>query len=78
MLKANLDPEHLANFMFRLSQEDSAFPEYLEWVSTHPDSKDRSADILKLRNESGKTEFDSLATEEEWESLKTRLNLNYL
>lgn len=78
MLKANLDPEHLANFMFRLSQEDEAFPEYLEWVSTHPDSKDRSADVLKMRNESGQTEFETLATEEEWDALKTRLNLNYL
>lgn len=78
MLKANLDPEHLANVMFRLSQEDSAMPEYLEWVSTHPDSKDRSADILKLKNESEQTEFETLATDEEWEALKTRLNLNYL
>ena len=78
LLQANIDPEHLANFMFRLSQEDEAFPEYLEWVSTHPDSKDRSADILKLKNESEQTEFEPLATDEEWETLKTRLNLNYL
>jgi predicted Zn-dependent protease len=78
LIEADIDPEHLANFMFRLSQEDEAFPEFLEWVSTHPDSRDRSVDILELRNESGKTEFDTLATEEEWNSLKTRLNLNYL
>lgn len=78
MLEANLDPEHLANFMFRLSQEDHAYPEFMEWVSTHPDSKDRSADILKLKNESDQTDFETLATDEEWETLKTRLNLNYL
>jgi predicted Zn-dependent protease len=78
MLDANLDPEHLANFMFRLSQEDETYSEYMEWVSTHPDSKDRSADILKLRNESGRTEFETLTTDEEWEALKIRLNLNYL
>ena len=64
LIEADIDPEHLANFMFRLSQEDEAFPEFLEWVSTHPDSRDRSADILELRNESGKTEFGTLATEE--------------
>ena len=78
MLDANLDPEHLANFMFRLSQEDETYSDYMEWVSTHPDSKDRSADILKLRNESGRTEFETLTTDEEWEALKIRLNLNYL
>lgn len=77
MVNANLDPEHLANFLFRLSQEDNALPEFVEWVSTHPDSKDRSADILKLRNEE-EIEVDTIATEEEWIELKTKLNLNYL
>ena len=77
MINSNLDPEHLANFLFRLSQEDNAMPEFMEWVSTHPDSKDRSVDILKIRNES-EFEIQPIATKDEWENLKSRLNLNYL
>lgn len=49
MAAAGCDPEHLANFLFRLSQEKADIPKSLEWVSTHPNSADRAAEILKLR-----------------------------
>jgi predicted Zn-dependent protease len=49
MAKANIDPEALANFLFRLSQEKNDIPKHFEWLSTHPNSRDRSAEILKLR-----------------------------
>lgn len=77
MIKAKLDPEHLANFLFRLSQEENNLPDFAKWISTHPESKERSAEILKLRNEA-EIEVEQIATDEEWEQLKTRLNLNYL
>jgi len=48
MAKADIDPENLANFLFRLSQEKKIIPRNLEWLSTHPNSQDRSAEILKL------------------------------
>jgi|ERR1041385_8947618 predicted Zn-dependent protease len=51
MAKADIDPEHLANFLFRLSQEKNNIPKYLEWLSTHPNSQDRSSEILKLRKQ---------------------------
>jgi predicted Zn-dependent protease len=44
MAKANIDPEHLGNFLFRLGQSHD-MPEELVWVSTHPDSKERAAEI---------------------------------
>jgi len=46
MTKANIDPEHLSNFMFRIAQ-DNKIPDELIWLSSHPDSKDRAAEILK-------------------------------
>jgi predicted Zn-dependent protease len=49
MAKANIDPEHLADIFFRLSQEKDALPSQFEWLSTHPNSQDRSAAVLKLR-----------------------------
>jgi predicted Zn-dependent protease len=41
MAKADIDPEHLANFLFRLSRETKNIPKNFEWLSTHPNSQDR-------------------------------------
>jgi predicted Zn-dependent protease len=49
LVNANIDPENLANFLFRLSKESGDVPEELVWISTHPDSKERAAQILKKR-----------------------------
>jgi beta-barrel assembly-enhancing protease len=56
MAKAGIDPEHLANFLFRLSQEKYNIPKHFELLSTHPNSQDRAAEILKLRKQE---RFDS-------------------
>jgi len=49
---ARMDPQHLANFLYRLSQEKTDVPKSLEWLSTHPNSSDRAAEIIRLRKES--------------------------
>lgn len=40
LLKAKVDPAYLASFLKKLDKE-SQTPEVLQWVSTHPDSKER-------------------------------------
>jgi beta-barrel assembly-enhancing protease len=45
MIRADIDPEALANFLYRLS--DDNLPEQLYWVSTHPESKQRAAKIME-------------------------------
>lgn len=50
LARANVDPQHLSNLFFRLSQKHD-IPEELAWISTHPDSKDRAADIIKKKKE---------------------------
>lgn len=47
---SNIDPQHLSNFFFRLSQKHN-IPAELAWVSTHPDTKERAADIIKKKKE---------------------------
>jgi predicted Zn-dependent protease len=51
MAKADIDPEFLANFLFRLSQEKDDIPKHFEWLSTHPNSQDRSVEIMQLRKQ---------------------------
>jgi beta-barrel assembly-enhancing protease len=51
MAKAGFDPSELANFLFRVSQLLGDIPEELAWINTHPDSKDRAAETLKIKKE---------------------------
>ncbi len=51
LAKASIDPEYFANMLFRLSQEKDNVPKHFEWLSTHPNSQDRAAEILKLRKQ---------------------------
>jgi beta-barrel assembly-enhancing protease len=55
MAKADIDPENMANFLFRLAK-DHDMPEELVWVSTHPESKERAAEILAKKK---KYKFES-------------------
>lgn len=48
MAKASIDPEHLANFLFRVSKTVD-LPEAFDWVNTHPNGGDRASDILDQR-----------------------------
>jgi beta-barrel assembly-enhancing protease len=51
MANANIDPEHFANLLFRFSHESMELPRQIQWMSTHPNSKDRAAEVLLLRRE---------------------------
>ena len=66
---AGVDPTNLANLLFRLSREKNDVPKQFEWLSNHPNSKDRAADILflmKKYNQKFKPEFN----ENSWLAIK--------
>jgi beta-barrel assembly-enhancing protease len=69
LTKAEIDPEQLANFLFRLSKEKFDIPKHFEWISTHPNTGDRTAEILKLRKQK---EFTTkpLMEQKSWEQFK--------
>lgn len=71
--KANIDPEHFADFLLRLSQEKEDVSLKLDWVSTHPNSKERAGEILKLRQKEN-YKIVPLFSNETWEGLKTKTN----
>lgn len=47
LIKARINPEPFANFLFKLSDKDSEITSYMTWISTHPDSKERSKYIIE-------------------------------
>ena len=47
MAKAGADPAYLSSFMLRISREQN-MPDELVFLSTHPDSKSRAANIVTL------------------------------
>ena len=67
MIKAQLDPEKLADFLYKLASAEY-LPEQFYWVSTHPESKERAKAIVKyIKGEKiikkpvlSKTEWDYL------------------
>lgn len=66
---AGVDPAELANFLYRLSQEKTDVPKSLEWLSTHPNTADRAAEIIRLGDRAAFSErpfADSLG----WESYR--------
>ncbi len=72
LVKAGIDPQHLANFLFRLSQEKGGIPRRFELLITHPNSQDRASEILKLRKRE-RFEHRPIANERRWKSMKNSI-----
>ena len=76
LIKAGIDPEPFANFMYRLSDETKKLPHQIIWISTHPESKDRAEKIIERIKVSGfikAANSDSTRFTELKESLKESL-----
>jgi predicted Zn-dependent protease len=71
LAKSGVDPERLSDFMFRVSQK-SNMPEELVFLSTHPDGKDRAAEIIKLSKEQTITKKPILKTP--WEEVQKAMD----
>jgi len=53
MVKAGVDPEPFANFLYRLSDETKNLPQQIYWISTHPESKERAEKVIEQIQKSG-------------------------
>ena len=72
LLKANIDPEPFANFLYKLSGKESEADKYLSWISTHPESKERAEYIIEYsRNRKGT--YEAVLSEMTWGKLKDQL-----
>jgi len=69
MAKAGIDPQSFADVIFRLSREKSDIPKRLEWISTHPNTADRCAEILRLRKQET-VQARPIVSDASWSSAK--------
>lgn len=65
LTNSSIDPQGLANFLYRMSVSAGDFPDQFYWVSTHPGGEERSKDILKHIEDSSFTS-EQILTDEEW------------
>ncbi|WP_107039783.1 M48 family metallopeptidase [Brumimicrobium mesophilum] len=73
LINANLNPEPFANFLYKLSDNEHEASEYLTWISTHPDSKERAEYVLEhSKNQS--IYYESVLSSSTWEKMKIELN----
>jgi len=47
LVKAGIDPEPFANFLYRLADETRNLPSQIYWISSHPESKERAEKIIE-------------------------------
>lgn len=72
LIKAKVNPEPFANFLYKLSDKEHEATKYLTWISTHPDSKDRAEYIIEYSKRK-ETEYKPILSNETWDKLKAAL-----
>jgi predicted Zn-dependent protease len=72
LVKARINPEPFADFLFKLSETENEATQYLTWMSTHPDSKERAEYIIEYCKDK-KIEYTGSVTKATWDKLKEKL-----
>jgi predicted Zn-dependent protease len=73
LVKAKIDPQPFAEFLYKLADKENDTPKYLTWISTHPDSKERAAYINELCRDKN-SKYEKIVTSDNWIKLKENLN----
>lgn len=74
LLKAKINPEEFADFMFRLSINEPDIVKNLSWISTHPETEQRSKDIIE-HSRKQKVEFEPVMDPGTWTGMKEKLGI---
>ncbi|PKP11190.1 MAG: peptidase M48 [Bacteroidetes bacterium HGW-Bacteroidetes-3] len=69
LIAAKINPEPLADFLFKLSDEENETLSSFSWISTHPDSKAR-ATYIKAYSQDKNVENKLILTQKTWGNLK--------
>lgn len=72
MIKANIDPKPMADFMYQMAQ-DAKTPKGMEWISDHPESEERAKYILDYIKDK-KLKSKATLPEKDWETFQKQVN----
>lgn len=72
MINAKVNPEFLANFLYKQSQNEMEATKYLSWINTHPDSKERAEYIIDY-SKGKSTDYKLIISLNTWNKLKQEL-----
>ncbi len=72
MLKAKINPEDFASFLYTLSDPHAEFSRQLAWISTHPESQERAKYVLDAIPYD--SQFRILLHDSTWEEVKAELH----
>lgn len=72
LIRAGINPEGLASFLFRMSAHEKDLPDQLFWISTHPGGEDRTVAIMEYLKVK-EYETSSILTSEIWNELQAHL-----
>lgn len=70
--KAGINPGPFADFMYKLSADNSDSDQYLSWISTHPDSKERAEYIVEY-GKKYKPPFTKCISDSSWNNLRKNI-----
>ncbi|RZJ28364.1 MAG: M48 family metallopeptidase [Flavobacterium sp.] len=72
MIKADINPEPMADLMYKMST-DASMPDAAYWISTHPESEERAKEILDYIK-GKKFKKEKVLSDKEWKYLKDWVN----
>ena len=72
LIKAKINPQPFAHFLYKLSDTENNENKYLTWISTHPDSKERAEYVIEY-SRGKKVAFQPILTNATWEQVKEKL-----
>lgn len=75
LINSNINPEHFATLLFKLSLTESEIVKKTSWISTHPGTEKRVADIMEYSKHQ-KFESKPIISEEGWNKLKIVITEN--
>ncbi|MGI9530957.1 MAG: M48 family metallopeptidase [Lutimonas sp.] len=72
LVASRINPEGFATFLFNLGDQETEFSSYVNWISTHPESRERAAYIIEY-SERMEADYEKILDATTWNKIKTRL-----
>jgi predicted Zn-dependent protease len=72
LINTRINPEQFANFLYKLSDTEHKEKQYLTWISTHPNSKERAEYIISY-SIGNKVDFKPILSNETWVKMQDTL-----